>query len=468
MQKYFILYVLFGILICSDLIGQAVRFNQIYGNVLEFKSLSLTETPDGGYLMAGEMSLSNGYDYVIVKTDSSGNVQWLNSGNRYDGVNNTSTISSIVYLDNYYYLFGGIVVNQAQFDFKAYLVKCDTLGNIVWDKVDSSLSSFGTRIVKSTDGNLLFTGYVVDTIFGIKRNSWYGKIDTSGSLLWSSVIPDTSLIEASDIIESNSKYIVSSNAYRDTGLATIYGSILNCVDSLGYVYWNYSEKDTSANGISNILLDSGYIYIGQFYRHNFYAQNSYNSSIIKLDTLGNFILRNGFSNLLYRGKGASVYVTKTSDHNLFGVCQGLNIVKIDKNGGDIWKTEQDTLFYETQQSILNSKGNLVTTGYITLSGNLQVPFLIEFIDTTLTNISAVLDGVKVSIFPNPFTTGIYVHSSVIENRDGEVYNSVGSLLLRFNINVGLNYIDLSNLSSGVYFLRVVNNHFVSGYKIIKN
>lgn len=468
MRKIFILFVTFLFSIYSDLYSQGVKFSQIYGGLLEFQIFSLTETPDGGYLLAGGMSMLNGSDYKIVKTDSLGNVQWVNSGNRYDGVNYENKIFSVIFLDNYYYLTGMIVPNASQFNSKSYFVKCDTLGNIIWDKIDSSLSSNCTRVVKSGDGNLLFTGYVADTTLGIQYHSWYGKMDTSGSYLWTAVIPDTNLINASDIIELNNRFIVSSNVYKDTGSTIIYGSVLNCVDNLGNVYWNYSEKDTSKNGISKLLLDSGFIYVGQFYRTNFYAPNNYYSSIIKLDTSGNFIWRNNFSNLQSRGRGASVYVTKTNDNNLFAVCQGLDIVKLSKNGGDIWNIGQDTIFYQTQQSILNSKGNLVTTGYFDMSGMLQVPFLIEYFDTTLTNINSIQDEIKLNIFPNPFTTGIYIHSDFHGNRSVKFFSILGSILSNFDIKYGLNYINLSDLSRGIYFLSVVNNQQAKIYKIIKN
>ena len=468
MKRIVILIVIVLLIFSVDLISQGVKFSQIYGGLLEFQPFSLTETPDGGYLLAGGMSTLNGSDYKIVKTDSLGNVQWINSGNRYDGSNFESKIFSVFYLDNYYYLTGMIVTDFSQFIPKAYFVKCDTLGNIIWDRIDSSLSSYGKRIVGSKDRNLLFTGFVANNIFGIKYNSWFGKIDTSGTFLWSEVIPDTTLIYATDVVELNNRFIVSSIAYRDTGSASIYGSILNCIDSLGNVYWNYTEKDTSYNGISNLIIDSAYIYVGQFYASNSYSPNSYYSSIIKFDTSGNFIWRNDFSNLQFRGKGWNVYVTKTNDNNLFAVCQGLNIVKLDKNGTNIWQREQDTTFYETQQSILNSKGNLVTTGYFHMSGMLQVPFLVEYYDTTLTNMSSIQDGIKLNIFPNPFTTGIYIHSDLNGYGYVELYNLVGSLLTRFEIINGLNYIDLPKLPNGVYFLSVMNNNLTKVFKIIKN
>jgi len=65
------------------------------------------------------------------------------------------------------------------------------------------------------------------------------------------------------------------------------------------------------------------------------------------------------------------------------------------------------------------------------------------------------------IYPNPTSDYINVSKKV----DVEVYNNIGSLVLKQNEST---LIDLSTFNSGIYHLRVILNNRTTNFKIIKN
>lgn len=75
----------------------------------------------------------------------------------------------------------------------------------------------------------------------------------------------------------------------------------------------------------------------------------------------------------------------------------------------------------------------------------------------------------VSVFPNPFSNMINVEIDTDQNNNYiiEIYNSLGIVLVNSTLNKGVNKIEMSELSSGVYFYKVIgNNRIVKSGKLV--
>ncbi|MDA9774570.1 T9SS type A sorting domain-containing protein, partial [Saprospiraceae bacterium] len=68
-----------------------------------------------------------------------------------------------------------------------------------------------------------------------------------------------------------------------------------------------------------------------------------------------------------------------------------------------------------------------------------------------------LDGVQVKVYPNPTNDFIYIENSVGLTLRMKLYSNSGQLLLD---NMNINVIDVTNISPGIYFLKLKNT--VSG------
>jgi hypothetical protein len=71
---------------------------------------------------------------------------------------------------------------------------------------------------------------------------------------------------------------------------------------------------------------------------------------------------------------------------------------------------------------------------------------------------------NISIFPNPAKTTIQVslaNNLVLKNI--EIFNSIGNLVIKSKIDL----IDIKNLSSGMYFVRVITDKGSINHKLVK-
>ena len=73
-----------------------------------------------------------------------------------------------------------------------------------------------------------------------------------------------------------------------------------------------------------------------------------------------------------------------------------------------------------------------------------------------------METMKVSVYPNP-TSGI-LNVEIGGNFNATIYNYQGQVVMRNNISNG--QIDMSKLSSGVYFVEIRTNNNVSVEKVI--
>lgn len=112
---------------------------------------------------------------------------------------------------------------------------------------------------------------------------------------------------------------------------------------------------------------------------------------------------------------------------------------------------------QTQTTIVNPSSAYTNVAY----------FFIDNVSITDLNLSISENGLqKFNIYPNPFTSGIHIKESNQANIDSfEIYSSLGFLITKIEFQ---DYVDLSYLSNGVYYL-VLNFNDSTRYfrKIIK-
>jgi hypothetical protein len=154
-----------------------VQWNQTYGGTGNETVDSLIQTIDGGYALGGySNSFGSSEDFLLVKTDSSGNVQWNQT---YGGSSIDTALSGIQTSDGGYALVG--VSNSSGSKFvKAWLVKTDSSGNIQWNQTyGGSGENIASSVVQTADAGYAFTGYTNSSGAG-GYDFWLVKTDSSG------------------------------------------------------------------------------------------------------------------------------------------------------------------------------------------------------------------------------------------------------------------------------------------------
>ena len=158
------------------------EWNKTYGGAKGDVAMSLVQTSDGGYALAGHTeSFGAGWaDFWLVKTDSSGNMLWNKT---YGGTKDDGGMSLVRTSDGGYALTGyteSFGAGLADF----WLVKTDSSGNMLWNKKYGGADlDVAESLVQTSDGGYALAGHTFS--FGVGSSDfWLVKTDSSGNMLW--------------------------------------------------------------------------------------------------------------------------------------------------------------------------------------------------------------------------------------------------------------------------------------------
>ena len=199
-------------------------------------------TRDGGYLLGGGSwssisgdkteNIIGAQDFWIVKIDSIGNIQWQNT---IGGTQGDFLVSVHQTFDGGYFL-GGYSSSSISGDKTEdnrglgdyWVIKVDSLGNIIWQRTIGGASSEVLNDVQPTsDGGYLLGGYSRSNISGEKTDDckggddyWIIKLDSTGNILWQKTIGGSSVDRLYSMIQTASggfilAGITTSNASAD-------------------------------------------------------------------------------------------------------------------------------------------------------------------------------------------------------------------------------------------------------------
>ena len=158
-----------------------------------FRDIKLTS--DGGYIIGGQTrSIGNGEsDYYLVKIDASGNEEWYKT---YGG-SDRETMQGLVVLPDGGFLMSGVSQSftSGWSNQEPWLVRTDSSGNLEWSDSfiradeDNIRYSDCQSITITQDGNIVITGQVgyyskADSNGNIAADIHITKIDLNGNQLW--------------------------------------------------------------------------------------------------------------------------------------------------------------------------------------------------------------------------------------------------------------------------------------------
>lgn len=266
-----------------------------------------------------ENSWNNHYDYWIVKTDSLGNIQWQNT---IGGDGNDYLAACHQTFDNGYILGGtssSPVSSDKTEDNMGYsdywIVKTDSSGNIQWQNtIGGSSADILTSLELTSDGGFILGGISSSDISGDKTESdigyddyWIVKTDSLGNIEWQNTIGGNNLDDLFSIQQtSDGGYVmggsslsaISGDKTENNVAAWDYWIVK--VDDNGYIQWQNTIGGTNADYLYSVrqTIDGGYILGGKSSSdtsgdktenscHGYDA--SYDYWILKTDSLGNIL-----------------------------------------------------------------------------------------------------------------------------------------------------------------------------------
>lgn len=239
---------------------------------------------------------------MLIKTDSSGNMQWNRT---YEGAL-TERVHSLIQTSEGGYLMAG---NKFSFNLPnmyegpwledAWLIKTDSSGNVQWNKTYSRSSSYDGfySVIPSSDGGYVTSGYTTpdssSSSWMAKWTLWLTKVDADGNIVWSKTYAQAGTasdpfwvpgITIDDGFHIACSVVAASDGYIVTG-----GNILLKTDALGNMQWNKTYSGTFSSLVTTS--DGGYAACGQMADGGTSAYgfntNSSDCWLTKIDASGN-------------------------------------------------------------------------------------------------------------------------------------------------------------------------------------
>lgn len=186
-------------LIKTDTSG-AEQWNRTYGTTGNDVAYSVIQTSDGGYAMTGRQ---NGHQCWLVKTDSSGTMQWNQT---YGDATVNSTGYSLVQTSDSGYAIGGFTGSlngSTSMPYDFLLVKTNASGDLEWNQTYGGASEEIARSIAQTpDGGYVLAGYTESFGAG-NQDVWLVKTDSSGNMQWNQTFGGGGTDVANSMIRTN-------------------------------------------------------------------------------------------------------------------------------------------------------------------------------------------------------------------------------------------------------------------------
>ena len=134
------------------------QWNHTYGGIGREYTWGLIQTMDGGHALVGKTnsSGSGGYDTWLVKTDANGKIQW----NQTYGKNGEDSGGDLLQTTDGGFALAGYTDSYGLGGFDAWLIKTNSTGNVQWNQTYGGLGDdIAISLVQTPDGGYVLAGY---------------------------------------------------------------------------------------------------------------------------------------------------------------------------------------------------------------------------------------------------------------------------------------------------------------------
>ena len=154
--------------------------------------------------------------------------------------------------NNDFFITGQICDYEDDETYKLLLLKADNSGEYLWHKYyNINISEFGSRIIETSDNNLVIGGRTEVT--DIENTRWYLlKTDTAGNVIWEQEYGRSNYNngKVSGLIETQDSNYLACGVYpaASYGSETLYDGCLRKIDTAGELLWK------NITGITRVIL----------------------------------------------------------------------------------------------------------------------------------------------------------------------------------------------------------------------
>lgn len=491
---------LLPLLLTTTLAAQApsIQWQRSFGGSDDDEAAIALPSNDGGYYvfghtlsMDGDIDAHNGYqDYWVLRLDSLGEVLWKKNF----GGSSVEWLYRVRPTQDGSFLLSGVTysndfdVSGYHGDKDAWLMKMDSLGNLVWQKcLGGSGWDEAWDAYQTDDRGYIMAGYSNSTDGDVSGNHgahdyWVVRLDSARQIVWQRSFGGSKSDYAHSVSPTaDGGYIVAGYSQSDDGDVT--GGTMGLdvwvlkLNFDGKIEW---QRTYGGNGIDRAneihqTRDGGYVFIGQTLSTNgdvIGNNGNYDIWVVKLGEDGEIEWQKpmGGSNADY---GRSIQQSSDNGYILAGQVTSSNgdvneyrgsgdfwIVKLSSEGEIAWKKTLGGTNQDNPHSIRQTHdGGFIVSGH-TWSNNFDVPQGVKGrSDYWVVKLSPETSGTAeypaqaLSVYPNPAHHRIHIETPGNEPwLNVIVTDLLGRELLSRRIENGAS-LDISSLLPGPYLLR---------------
>ncbi len=503
MKKHYLIFILI-LFYFSSLTAQSFEWQKCYGGSYSETLGSIRQTHDGGFIIAGASSSHNGdvtenngnADYWIVKIDSVGVIEWEKS---FGGSGTEWTTSIEQTFDRGYIICGttqsndgDVTGHHAGID-DWWIVKLDSAGSMQWQKTLGGSGEDEPMCIKQTmDKGYIIAGETESNDGDISSNNgigdyWIVKLDSAGSIQWQKTLGGSNEDVARSILQtSDGGYIVAGesmgggpNVIGNHGLSDYW---IVKLDGYGIIQWqkSYGGSDYDAAYSFKQTSDNGYIIAGYTRSNNgdvtgCHGSTAYDCWIVKIDSIGVLQWQKALGGSNY-DVAHDVEQTNDGSYIIIGTTYSYDgditmnhgnydcwIIKLNSSGNILWQQTFGGSNYEEGLSIVQTNdGSTIIAGQ-TISTDGDIIGNHGSYDIWIAKLSKdvgvenYLANEKICYSPNP-TSGIIniqIPQQFGQTKTLEIFDYIGKLQVIKTDN--FSDVDMSFLTSGLYFIVLTNN-----------
>ncbi len=481
-----------------------------FGNEVYDGAVNALEIDDG-YIVNGSTGDSNDFFWNrqgMVKIDIQGNVLWRKSWG--DTVSQWwyCNIGSLIKCLNAYYSVGSRStwydsVAQSEIVLIKYNTGFDTLWTVFYGKKHFPYdTSYIPRNFKCIENGFIITG-TMQPEYGGKPEIFLIKLDSLGNLIWEKNYQDDYYYEGMSVLKTtDSGYAIGAYKWIIGPYGTSVGDpVVIKTDSLGNKEWELNIGGPYQDGTAILCLaEDGNILAAARYDVDSLYYNRYRSRIqlTKIDNSGNILW-----NRIYGDKAIYESVSNIrAAHDNGVVITGSHwedtpnymgfMLRVDNLGDSLWYRQYSVLDGETNINFLNAPMPLIGGGSLgagwcypsssdtgtqdawaikvdslgcTSQGDCWVD--VPEHEVTETSLS------DFTVYPNPSTGVFNIRKNYPQNGSwqAELFDIYGNRIKRINVPAGKNEtkLNVANTKKGLYIIRIsYNNGKMISRKVILN
>jgi len=465
---------IFSIFLFKYDVNHVLEWQKSFGGDAFSELGNIIRTQDNGWLITGWSAASSGSgnktsplygssDFWVIKLNSQFQLKWQNS---YGGSGGDELKDAIELWDGSILLGGrsespisGTKTDTCRGFYDYWLVKIDSLGNQLWDK---TLGSIGyenlSSLSVSSNGNITLSGTTEEDTLGTGEKTepmyghldfWVISLDSMGNILWDKTLGGPQDEYLGTIYTDGINYYVGGNSDSTSLIAPTMrtapskGGTYDCwlikLDNNGNVLWNKCYGGNRGETIEQII--------------------QFNSNELILASISN----------------SDISGDKTE--SIRGFNSDFWLVKIDTAGNVIWDKTIGGSQEEYYEKITIIDANTIYLTGMTESGysgdktcnnnGSSDVWILEFKPNTLGIAENVSE--QFSIYPNPVQNQFTVQSeNASQIKQIDITNLSGQVMGHYYPETkNKTTISMDKFPSGIYWVNIIGDDFVSKQKIVK-